>query len=430
MRGWLALLAWLALAGCGACGAPPPTRVILIGLDGATWQVIEPLRARGLLPAFDRLVREGATGVAQSIREPHAYESAALWTTVATGVHPEVHGILANAMEGAPPTANMRRVSALWNIASAHGRSVATVGWFVTWPAEAVNGISVSDQAWLIDDRGASPPQVLAELGAEHFWAWEPASARNREALRRFIDFDFEPDFERHPRDGPAWFRSFLVSERLSWVYPRDESFARIGLALLERDRPDLLAIYFRGIDFTSHAFWMFHEPGAEGYHPRARERITPELLASFGSMIERYYAYQDEVLGRFLAAADADTLVLVVSDHGFGPGRNFYDANWFLSGTHRAEGIIAAWGANVRPSARIPDATLFDVAPTVLAALDLPVGRDMEGRVLGEMFERPPEVHTVASHDPGGPRPAQAPIESPDRDALRERLRALGYLE
>ena len=425
-----ALLACIALAGCGEGDRRGPAKVILIGLDGATWGVIEPLRAEGRLPAFDRLVREGASGVAHSIREPHAYESAALWTTVATGRHPEEHGILANAMDGSPPTSNMRRVHALWNVASEHGLDVGIVGWFVTWPAEAVNGFVVSDQAWLTGDRGASPPQVLADIGAPGFWAWEPGSARNREELRRFIDFEFEPDFDRRPRGDPAWFRSFLVSERLSWVYPRDESFARIGLALLERERPDLFAIYFRGIDFTSHAFWMFREPAADGYHPRASERLGDELLASFGPLIERYYAYQDEVLARFLAAADADTLVLVVSDHGFGPGRNFYPANWYLTGTHRPEGIIAAWGAGVARGARIQDASLFDVAPTLLSALDLPVGRDLPGRVLGEIFQRPPAVRYVDSHDRGGPRPAQAPIESPDREEMRERLRALGYLE
>jgi hypothetical protein len=430
MKGWqAALLACVALAGCQDRGAHGPARVVLIGLDGATWDVIEPLRAAGKLPAFDRLVREGASGVAASITEPHPYESAALWTTVATGVHPDRHGIPANAIDGSPPTANMRRVRALWDVAGEHGRSVGIVGWFVTWPAEPVNGFLVSDQAWLAD-RGAFPPRVLADAGAPRFWAWEPASPRNRHELRRFIDFDFEPDFERHPRGGPDWLRSFLVSERLSWVYPRDESFARIGLALLERERPELFAIYFRGIDFTSHAFWMFREPDAEGYHPLARERITDALRASFAPVIERYYAYQDEVLGRFLAAAGADTLVLVVSDHGFGPGRNFYEANWFLTGTHRANGILAAWGAGVAAGARIENATLFDVAPTLLAALGLPVGRDMPGRVIGELFQRPPAVRYVDTHDRGGPRPAQAPIESPDREEIRERLRALGYLE
>jgi predicted AlkP superfamily phosphohydrolase/phosphomutase len=119
----VALCVCFALGGCWE-SRRGHTKVILIGLDGATWEVIEPLRAAGKLPAFDRLVREGASGVALSIREPHPYESAALWTTVATGLHPEAHGILANAMGDLAPTSNMRRVKALWNIASEHGRSV------------------------------------------------------------------------------------------------------------------------------------------------------------------------------------------------------------------------------------------------------------------------------------------------------------------
>lgn len=401
--------------------------MILIAIDGATWQVIRPLIEAERLPHFRRLIEEGASGDLASIPAQNPYQSAALWTTVATGRHPDEHGILANLMDGRPPTSNMRRVPALWNIAGDHGRRVGVVGYYVTWPPEAVEGFMVSDHGW--GDRQVSfPDDLLAGTGSPDFWAWTPHSRENVAALRRFVDVDFDPDFSR---STPDWFAHFLIAERLGWIYPRDESYARIGLELLERERPDLFAIYFQGIDFTSHAFWMFHEPESDRYTARAREQLTPGLIAKLGRVVEEYYVYQDELVGRFLDAADEDTVVFVVSDHGFGPGSLMAPKNWYLSGTHRNEGIFAAWGRGIVADRRIEGASLFDMAPTILHTLGLPVGRDMRGRVLDEIFADPEPVRFVASHDPSeGPRPPQQPIQSDEDDGIRERLRALGYIE
>src|SRR5580765_8581596 len=96
----------LALSGCArggvdssgnadrSVGAKEPAaergRVIVFGIDGGDWQVIDPLIAGGRMPAMARLVREGASGVLMSM-EPSA--SPSLWTTIATGVGPDRHGI-------------------------------------------------------------------------------------------------------------------------------------------------------------------------------------------------------------------------------------------------------------------------------------------------------------------------------------------------
>ena len=106
------LLPVLLISGTGcprgdrtAGGAPqpasgPPGRVILFGIDGADWQVIDPLMASGRMPNMARVVREGTRGVLQSM-EPSA--SPALWTTVATGVSPQRHGIHGFITGGGPP---------------------------------------------------------------------------------------------------------------------------------------------------------------------------------------------------------------------------------------------------------------------------------------------------------------------------------------
>src|SRR5262245_58970501 len=129
---------------------PPPTgdRVVLIGIDGATWDVIRPLMKAGDLPNLRGLVERGWSGVLHSM-EPMV--SPALWTTIASGHVPAEHGILgflAPTQDGgeAPVTSNLRRVETLWTIATRAGRTVNVIGWFVTWPAEPINGIMVSDR--------------------------------------------------------------------------------------------------------------------------------------------------------------------------------------------------------------------------------------------------------------------------------------------
>jgi predicted AlkP superfamily phosphohydrolase/phosphomutase len=401
---------------------------MLIAIDGATWEVIRPGVESGRLPHFARLVREGASGPLRTITEPHTYRSAALWTTVATGKHPEEHGILDNIMDDVLPTTGLRRARPLWDILGEAGIRVGVVGYYVTWPVEPVNGFMVSDRVWSPDAGTVFPADLLGPNPAAAFWAWSPRAEPER--LRRFADTDFR--FENPPADGPPGepFYDQLVRERLAWVYPRDESYARLALELLGREHPDFLAVYFRGIDFVSHAFWMFHEPDYPDYRPELRPYLTPDATERFGRVITSYYEYQDELLGRFLERAGPETLVLVVSDHGFGP-RLERDVHWHLSGGHRPDGILAALGGGARRGAGLEGATLFDIAPTLLHAFGLPVAGDMPGRPLLELFEEPGEPTRIATYEHGDIPPATGSVQPSLADEeIKERLRALGYME
>jgi hypothetical protein len=405
-------------------------RSMLLAIDGATWEVIRPAVAAGRLPNFARLVREGASGPLRSITEPHTYRSAALWTTVATGKHPEEHGILDNIMDGVLPTTGMRRSRALWGILGESGVRVGIVGYYVTWPVEPVNGFMVSDRVWSPEPSTVFPPDLMGPEPAAAFWTWRPNDPSSAARLRRFADTDFDPQRPLVHGSPSEMLYDHLVRQRLAWVYPRDESYARLALGLLERERPDFLAVYLRGVDFVSHAFWMFHEPKYPHYRPRLRAHLTSDAIERFGRVIPSYYDYVDELLGRFLERAGPETLVFVLSDHGFGP-RLERDSQWQLSGGHRPEGVLAVLGPGVRRGTRVEGASLLDVAPTLLHAFGLPVADDMPGRPLRELFERPGELTRVATYERGdarrrvgSPQPGRADEE------IKERLRALGYLE
>src|SRR6185369_2624188 len=162
-----ALLALVLLLGCSE--RPTGDRVLVVGIDAATWDVIRPLMAAGRLPTFTRLVRSGWSAILESMNPTI---SPAIWTTIATGRPPAEHGItgfLAPGPDGRsiPVTSNVRRREPLWVIASRHARSVNVVGWYVTWPVEPVKGVMVSDR-FVDADRGELVGGGSQSLSREH----------------------------------------------------------------------------------------------------------------------------------------------------------------------------------------------------------------------------------------------------------------------
>ena len=124
-------------------------RVLVIGWDAADWNVIEPLMARGAMPALERFVREGSAG---SIATLEPCLSPILWTSIATGKAPWRHGVH-GFVEPRPGRSGLRPVGsasrtckALWNIASQAGKRVHCAGWFASHPAEKIDGVCLSDQ--------------------------------------------------------------------------------------------------------------------------------------------------------------------------------------------------------------------------------------------------------------------------------------------
>ena len=157
------LLVGTALSGCrrepspgGAKGGRRPP-LIVIGIDGGEWKVIHRLWAEGKLPNLKRIADRG---VATTLHT--AYNSSpVIWTTIATGVSPEVHGItdfvVPTPRGDVPVSSAVRKVPALWNMLTSAGRRVAVLGWWASWPAEKIKGVVVSDRALLNLDARVSP---------------------------------------------------------------------------------------------------------------------------------------------------------------------------------------------------------------------------------------------------------------------------------
>ena len=416
------IAAFLAAALALGASGQKPAPVYLIGIDGASWNVLGPLLAAGKLPNLERLAKAGA---AVPLRSLDPMISPALWTSIATGRRAAEHGIGDFFVGHRRLTSDDRRAPALWNVFSDAGRRVCVVGYMTTWPAEKVDGVLVSDQLLnrSLSGRLTYPEDALRGLGPAR--AWDDESPASAPRLRRFLHFDYDPAYKRLPAGSDERLENELVDRRLSWVYMRDESFARAAEGLLARSKPDFFAIHLWGVDYVSHGFWKFMQPPPTG--------VSPRLKRDLGGVIAAYYEYADEVVGRLLRQAGPDADILVLSDHGFQawtakPG----EAHAILSGNHAPEGVLIAAGPDIRQGGAAPGATLLDLFPTILYLADLPVPRGLEGRRLDGLLDRALLARRpLTLTQPYGSR--RAPSDGPGVPLAPdevERLRASGYLK
>ena len=443
-RWYLALLA-LVLAAATSCRALEGNRVLVLGFDGLDPRIVDLLMSEDKMPNFARLRQGGAYG---HLRSQHPMLSPILWTTIATGRSPLDHGIgnfvasQEQSSERLPVTSNLRAVKALWNLASESEKTVASVGWWATWPPEEINGWLVSDHAlyhFLFEQGQAlgTEDEETDEVRTYPESLWEelqgdvtPPRSVTPEDLSGFVHVDpleFEREFSFE--DELAHFR---------WAWAAFESHRQIGLTLFKEKRPDLTLVYFEGTDSTAHLFGhLFRAAGLQGDLKRQQER--------FGHAVEQMYLKADEALGDYLAALDANTTLVVISDHGFNLGQlhadptRAHEMRRVSEKFHNLNGLIYLYGRGVEKRAAIDQATLFDITPTVLQLLQIPPSEEMPGRVLTEALQGvDPDgseglLTRVASwENDSGPqtRSTEEPGRSAATDqAVIERLEALGYL-
>lgn len=427
-------------------------KVALVGIDGASFTVLDPLLDRGQAPAFERIAAEGARATLAS-REPMV--SAALWTTIATGKPREVHGIerFKNERDELVGSTD-REVLALWNLMAPFGKTSGIVSWWATWPAEPVPGWMVSDRLtrgrfteWFEAERGGSltaPPSLLEELLP---LVVEPAEAPMGE-LAALGEFSERELAEMAGATEPIFAHGPSV---LKFAYCAQRTAERVALRQLRGGQPDLFGVYLVAVDPASHTFWHYYRP--DDYPPGS---VDPGAARRLGPVIPNLYRHNDAFLAELLAALGPDTVVIVVSDHGFRSGSELpgtvparevgehFDEHLRKAlgrgevtvgqpGVHSPEGIFLAVGGPILPGAAT-EATILDVAPTVLALLGLPVPSDMPGRVLEEIvdpgfWKRYPIRH-IDTYEGLVPRnPAETPA-LPEDEEQRKMLRALGYIE
>ncbi|HSP97062.1 MAG TPA: alkaline phosphatase family protein, partial [Candidatus Dormibacteraeota bacterium] len=232
--------------------------------------------------------------------------------------------------------------------------------------------------------------------------------------------------------DAAALARPFDFNDPLAhfrWALATAESYRAIAEDLWQTDRPDLLMAYIEGTESTSHLFGhLFRAGGLAGE--------LAEQQRQYGDAVEGMYEFADRLIGELVAMMDADTTLLVLSDHGFALGALpddpsvTRDMRRVSERYHRDDGILYLYGRGVRQGATVSGAALLDIAPTVLALIGVAPPRDMPGRVLtdGLTVADPPRV--LASYETGDAVSTPAGDDAAVDAAVLEHLRSLGYLD
>ncbi len=403
-------------------------KVLLVGWDAADWKVATPLIDRGLMPHLNAMINAGVMGNLATL-EPVL--SPLLWNSIATGKRPDKHGIH-GFMEPDPQTGGVRPVSsisrkvkAIWNILTQRGFKTHVLGWFAGHPAEPINGISVSDMypyaVAPLDRPWPMPPGTVHPLSLHDTLAelrMHPAEV-TKAAILPWI-----PDAPKIDQKTDKHLVSFakILSENLS--------IHNAATWILETQPWDFMAVYYNGLDHFSHGFMPFHPPRMDG--------IPEEQFEIYKDVVNNAYRFHDMLLRRLLELAGPDVTVMLVSDHGFHSDhlrpRIIPNEPTGPAVQHREFGIICLQGEHIKKDERIYGATLLDVTPTILTLFGLPVGEDMDGRVLVTAFEDPPRVERIPSweSEPGecGMHAADLRMAPDAAKAVLEQFVALGYIQ
>jgi predicted AlkP superfamily phosphohydrolase/phosphomutase len=302
-------------------------RVLVLGLDGGSWQVLDRFMEAGRMPNLARLARSGYRGVLESTVPPI---TPVAWASFATGMNPGRHGVfsfLASQLEPGgyvpPPTRrDVLQAPTLWRRLSDAGLRTTVLSVPLTYPPEPVNGFLVS---------GMFTP------GLESRCTYPAGLKKELVALDSMPKFQLDFTGERLKGRAEERLGEALANGALKYfadVTDVTERLRRASLHLMEKPW-DLFVAVFIGPDRIQHVLWD--------------EVVAAPAESEIGRRIFDYYGRLDEVIGELVAAAGDDAVTIMMSDHGFGPCAGQYSlGRWLVD-----EGFAASGRSHVYRAAR-----------------------------------------------------------------------------
>src|SRR5437764_2448484 len=252
-----------------------PTRVAVFALDGADWDLLHELAADGQLPNIAALVKGGASTSLQTIQPT---VSPMVWTTIATGLTPDRHGVLdfIDHQTRSPVDAYSRRAPAIWDIADAFSRQAVVTNWWTSWPPSPHSASIFYDSPLVLVPQAVFPPAYAPRADSLDV----PPNTIEYAQARRFLNVS-EAEWGHaleNPNDPITIFREVLAK---TW------SDHRVAINLYNDERrrgrdPQLIMISYDGTDAVNHLFGPFHPPMRDG--------VSSEGYRKFWPAVSNYY--------------------------------------------------------------------------------------------------------------------------------------------
>ena len=362
------------IAGCGGGGGGKSSRprVLVIGLDGACWDVLDPWLREGKLPNIARLRDAGVWGNLESVTPPL---SAPAWTTAVTGVNPGRHGvlnfILVDPRNYSPrmATARDRHAPAIWEYMTHAGLAAGIVNIPLTSPTDSLDGFMI----------GGFP---------------------HADSVGTFFPTELRGELEREA--GPLLFDDYGEQlapgreiEELDHLLRTLDSKLAVTRHLMKTRDWELLWVVFLASDKVHHFYWQYADSLHPAYDPAAPERLK-------GAMLEVWTAL-DRAVGALVTDAGPECTTVILSDHGSGPvRREFRLLNWLVREGYSAPDLRQSRIIGFQPyggdlyvhDSRFPVGPVADSARAALVEKlrsDLDAVRDPEheGPVLGTIHTK-----------------------------------------
>ncbi len=433
-------------------------KVLVIGVDGLSYNVLYPLIKQKKLPHFENLLRLGTFGILLS-EEP--IRSPALWTTIVTGKSREEHQIFdfvdnsyfwPDELRNHSDIPNLvtsaqRKSQALWNILTDNNLRTSVVGWLNTWPAENINGDMIAPYiaygeekqstikgAVYKDELHQTHPEQLFEEIKPYIISTEDVTSREFAAILS------EPLNDSVLYDEFPFLNRYLFTAR--WSLAHTFTVFQIGSYLLQNRNSDLTMLYFEAADSLGHRFWTMRNEVSSIQWILSQygtdTSFAEELKEYFGNVIDNYYILLDSLIGELVRLAGKNTTVMIISDHGFTDQKpEWFDENVPFTGAHKKEGVFIAQGPSVKEGKYLSqNMTLYDITPMILYILNLPVAKDMTGKIHEEVFETEfLSSHTITFVESYKRSAAQDKLikkqfQPSQRNLEIQRLQTLGYVQ
>ena len=280
-------------------------RALIIGLDGATFDVLGPLMDAGAMPHLADLVKTGTAGILNSTKPPI---TPAAWTTFMTGKGPGRHGIVDfEKYDVRTNTLSFNstyeiREKTIWEILSEKGLRVGSINLPMTYPPRKVNGFMISGfETPSIDADFTYPPELKSDI------------------LRIWPDYSYRTDWQRKTFGGDE-----LFQRNLHYIAQSFEQGTELTTHCGDHYGWDVMMVLFKLVDNLQHKAWKYIDPRTSARHPR-RAKMSVDCFTALDKSLAQLTDY----------ARKKDAVILIMSDHGHGS----------LDGKAQPNALLEQWG-------------------------------------------------------------------------------------